>query len=162
LEFEIKKANLAHGIKYCFYDTLKSDIEELSDWSKLKATATKLSELAKSQDMFIYGSIQLGDDAIGILPDELSSMHIASCKQIKHVLHTLVLYKEIPKDKYGRYSYMAKNDDWGEPIPHKLDPDKRYYCGVVDKNRAGNKPILLFEVNLDYNTWMEIGTLVRN
>ena len=37
------------------------------------------------------------------------------------------------------------------------DPDVRYYVGVIDKNRAGAKPKLLFRLNLAYNEWHEIG-----
>ena len=33
----------------------------------------------------------------------------------------------------------------------------KYYACVVDKNRAGSKPRLLYRVNLDYNTWEEMG-----
>ena len=37
------------------------------------------------------------------------------------------------------------------------DPDVRYYVAVIDKNRAGAKPKLLFRLNLAYNEWHEIG-----
>ena len=37
------------------------------------------------------------------------------------------------------------------------DPDVRYYVCVVDKNRAGAKPTLLFRLNLAYNYWEELG-----
>ena len=33
----------------------------------------------------------------------------------------------------------------------------RYYIGVIDKNRAGAKPKLLFRLNLAYNEWNELG-----
>ncbi len=39
------------------------------------------------------------------------------------------------------------------------DPDVRYYACVVDKNRAGAKPTLLFRLNLAYNVWEELGYL---
>ena len=39
------------------------------------------------------------------------------------------------------------------------DPDVRYYACVVDKNRAGAKPKLLFRLNLAYNSWEELGYL---
>ena len=39
------------------------------------------------------------------------------------------------------------------------DPDERYYACVVDKNRAGAKPKLLFNLNLAYNRWVELGYL---
>ena len=39
------------------------------------------------------------------------------------------------------------------------DPDVRYYACVVDKNRAGAKPTLVFRLNLAYNVWNELGYL---
>ena len=35
----------------------------------------------------------------------------------------------------------------------------RYYAWVVDKNRAGAKPKVLFKLNLAYNSWEELGYL---
>ena len=160
LEFEIRKANLTQGIDYFFYDTFKNDLDSTGDWAAMKVTATKLTELAKQLNMFGYLSIQLTDDANFIKPDELTSSNIANCKSIKHVLHTLFLFKEIHKDDYCRYGYKT-TDDWGKPIIHNLDVNKRYYCGICDKNRFGRKSKLLFEVDLDLNTWKEVGELEK-
>lgn len=46
----------------------------------------------------------------------------------------------------------------GEPVPNDLDLSKEYFAIVVDKNRGGNKKFIpLFEINLDYNIWDEVG-----
>ena len=160
LEFEIRKANLTQGINYFFYDTFKNDIATTGDWAAMKVTATILTEVAKQLNMFGYLSIQLTDDANFVKPDELTSSNIANCKAIKHVLHTLFLFKEIPKGDFHKYGYMTTTD-WGTNTVHNLDERKRYYCCVTDKNRFGNKPRLLFEVDLNYNTWIEIGELIK-
>ena len=91
----------------------------------------------------------------------LNSNNIAEAKSIKHVLDTLVLYKEIPNAHFGKYYYLAHDADWGEPVPTDLRKDRRYYVGNVDKNRFGSKKKLLFEVNLDQNTWRELGEVFR-
>ena len=39
------------------------------------------------------------------------------------------------------------------------DTDVRFYACVVDKNRAGAKPTVLFRLNLAYNVWEELGYL---
>jgi len=161
LEFEIRKANLVHGIRYCFYDTLKDDTKNIGDWSGLKVTTTKLSELVKQLDIFCYASIQLTDDTNFVKPDELSSSNIANCKQLKHVVDVLLLFKEIKKNEFNKYKYLASNSDWGEPTLHELDENKRYYIATVDKNRYGSKKRLLYEVNLDRNTWYEVGEVFR-
>lgn len=161
LEFEIRKSAITQNVKYCFYDTLKSDIADTGDWAAFKITVTKLTELAKQLKIFMYGSIQLSDEANTILPDELTSSQIANCKQIKHILHTLVLYKEIPHSMFHRYGYLYNDADWGDPVVRDLDVNKRYYIGNVDKNRFGQKKKLLFELNLDTNVWVELGEAVK-
>lgn len=163
IEFELRKAALTNGIKYWFYDTCKQDVKDTGDWAAMKATVTKLTEISKELGMFGYLSIQLTDDTNFIKPDELNSSNIANCKGLKHVLHTLILFKEITLSEYSKYGYYSNilNPDWGEPILKALDPKKRYYCGCVDKNRFGSKQKILFELDLDLNVWNEIGTLAK-
>lgn len=161
LEFEIRKMCLTKQIQYCFYDTLKSDIADTGDWAAFKNTATKLVELAKQLKIFMYGSIQLTDEANSIAPDELTSSQIANCKQLKHILHTLVLYKEIPHAMFHKYAYLVDDPDWGDPIARELDQNKRYYVGNIDKNRFGEKKKLLFEVDLNTNVWTELGAVIK-
>lgn len=161
LEFKFKKANLTHGIRYFFYDTLKQDTNVMGDWAALKATTTKLSQLSRELKSFIYGSIQLTDDAVYIPPDELTSNQIANAKQLKHVVDCLVMFKRVNKKDYKKYHYLAYNEDWGSPSYRDLDPDKQYYIGCVDKNRDGEKVKVLFEVDLNLNTWYEVGRVSK-
>ena len=161
LEFEIRKASMTQGIEYVFYDTMKNDIATVGDWAAMMVSVTKITEICKQLNMFGYLSIQLTDDANYIEPDELVSNQIANCKGLKRVLHTLLLCKEIPPNKFSKYGYVASETDWGEPARHDLNPNKRYYAFNVDKNRFGTKPHLLFEVDLNLNTWIEVGELVR-
>lgn len=45
---------------------------------------------------------------------------------------------------------------------YKLAKNKVYYGTKIEKNRAADKSkLLLFEVNLDYNTWENVGYLVQ-
>ena len=160
LEFEIRKHKLTKGISYFCYDTLKNDNNSIGDWAAFKKTVTNLSELVKEIDAFLYASIQLTDEAVHLDIFNLTSMNIANSKQIKHLLDQLYLMKRIPKDEYHKYSYIP-SDAWGDVKRLPLKDKKTYYGCVVDKNRQGTKPILLFEVNLDYNTWFEVGRLVK-
>ena len=161
LEFEIRKANMTQNIHYVFYDTMKNDLSTMGDWAAMMVSVTKITELCKQLDMFGYLSIQLTDDANYIEPDELVSSQIANCKGLKRVLHTLLLCKEIPPSKFHKYSYRAWATDWGEAADHPLQPGKRYYIFNVDKNRFGEKKKLVFEVDLNLNTWLELGELVK-
>ena len=46
---------------------------------------------------------------------------------------------------------------WFNAKTKELDKNKRYYFCKVDKNRAGTKPNVMFEVDLDLNIWKELG-----
>ena len=85
---------------------------------------------------------------------------MSASRTVKEVLDTLCLIKQINKLTLNRYE-IADNDIYDSCVDIKVDknPDVRYYACVVDKNRAGAKPTVLFELNLAYNHWEEKGYL---
>jgi hypothetical protein len=166
LETQIRK-NARLGYRYIFYDTMKSDKDDIGNWAGLKTSATLLTEVAKSEDIFLYSSIQLTDETENIAALDLNSNQIANAKQIRHVLDSLVLAKEIEPKDYGKYLYHPCNPGFGEepknaiPLPESGNPADKLYAFVVSKNRAGEKKKILVQVNLDYNSWNSIGYIVK-
>lgn len=159
LEFEFRKAKMVYGIKYCGYDTLKGF--RTDEWSSVKQTATRIKELMKELGMFCWSVFQLTDESVFTDIFQLSSNNIANAKQMKHVADALMLGKRIDKEEYHKYQYISSND-WGESKTHDLDINRRYFAIKIDKNRGGNKDFIpLFEINLDYNLWLEVGHLVK-
>jgi replicative DNA helicase len=166
LETHIRK-NIRNGYRYFFYDTLKGDDTE--GWAAFKKTATLLSELAKENGVFIYNSIQLLDEIENISAMTLNSNHIANAKQIRHVLSSLVLAKEIEPDECKKLRYYPTEEDgqfgvggsMALPLPESDNPADKLYAFIVSKNRAGDKKKILFKVNLDLNTWIACGYLVN-
>lgn len=168
LEAHIRKAVETKQIRYFFYDTLKNELGTIGEWAALKQTTTKLAELAKSLNVYIYTSLQLNDEVNTIDPLELNSMNIAASKGLKTVLTTLTLWKEIDKKYYKKYCYVStvgKEEDWGkqqeQDLPESEDPNIRLYSCCIDKNRAGAKKKLLFYVNLNTNEWYELGYVFK-
>lgn len=160
IEFEFRKAKMVYGINYCGYDTIKG--YRTDDWSTIKQTATKLKELMKELHMFCWSVFQLVDETVFTDVFSLSSNNIANAKQMKHVVDILMIGKAIKKEDYNKYQYISYDDEWGEPVPMDLDYKKEYFAIVVDKNRGGNKKYIpLFEINLDYNIWYEVGYLIK-
>lgn len=160
LEFEFRKHKMVYGIKYCGYDTMKGYRSD--DWQVLKQSATRLKETMKELKMFCWAVFQLSDDAVFIDIFDLTSNQIANSKGMKHVVDVLMLGKRIPKEDYKKYQYMSNDNSWGEPHLCDLNEKKTYFGLKIDKNRGGNKNFLpLFEINLDLNTWDNIGYLVK-
>ncbi len=146
------------GIEYVFYDTLKTDTENIGNGEELKKTATILSNIAQQFDIFIASTLQLQESTT--LPVNLTINDLATSRTVKEVLDTLCLIKQINKETYKNYEYSP--EEYAErynDLKHYKDSDVRYYACVIDKNRAGAKPTLLFRLNLAYNSWEELGYL---
>ena len=145
-------------IEYMFYDTFKADIANIGNGEEVKKTATILSNLAQTFEIFICSSMQLSESST--LPINLSVNDLAISRTVKEVLDTFCLFKQISKETYDMYEYAYEEvDSKFMDLVKDKDPDERYYACVIDKNRAGAKPKLLFKLNLAYNRWEEKGYL---
>ena len=145
-------------IHYMFYDTLKTDTENIGNGEEIKKTATMLANLAQNFSLFIGSTIQLNENST--TPINLTVNDLAVSKTVKEVLDTLCLVKQINNDHLSDYEYS--DQEVGMPfneLEKFTDPDVRYYACVVDKNRAGAKPKVLLRLNLAYNFWEELGYL---
>ena len=145
-------------VEYVFYDTLKTDIDNIGNGEELKKTATILSNLAQNYKMYIGSTLQLMETSTD--PINLSVNDMAVSRTVKEVLDTLCLFKQIHNEDLEKYQYSLNETDSNVFELQKFeDPDVRYYACVIDKNRAGAKPKLLFRLNLAYNLWEELGYL---
>ena len=145
-------------IEYIFYDTLKTDTEHIGNGEEVKKTATILSNLAQNFNMFIFSTLQLTETATW--PINLTINDLQASRTVKEVLDTLCLVKQINHENYKDYEYSIEEmDEKCYDLVKYDDPDVRYYACVVDKNRAGAKPTLVFRLNLAYNVWNELGYL---
>lgn len=145
-------------IEYVFYDTLKTDTANIGNGEEIKRTATILSNLAQNFNMFICSTLQLTESAT--LPINLTVNDLAVSRTVKEVLDTLCLIKQIVREDWDKYQYSLEEVDTKFfELKKYTDPDERYYACVIDKNRAGAKPKVLFNLNLAYNRWNELGYL---
>ena len=159
---ELKKSIMNYYYKeeihYIFYDTLKTDTANIGNAEEIKKTATILSNLAQNFNLFIGSTLQLTESST--LPINLTINDLAVSRTVKEVLDTLCLIKQINRENYDDYEYSVNEVDTKFLDLEKFeDPDVRYYACVVDKNRAGAKPKVLFRLNLAYNHWEEMGYL---
>ena len=145
-------------IEYVFYDTLKTDTANIGNPEEIKKTATILSNLAQNFNIFICSSLQLAESSTS--PINLNVNDLAVSRTVREVLDTLCLFKQISRDNLSEYEYSLKEvDTQFYDLKKSDDPDVRYYSCVIDKNRAGAKPKLVFKINLAYNSWEELGYL---
>ena len=143
-------------IEYVFYDTMKTDTANIGNAEELKRTATILSNLAQNFEMFIGATVQLAET--NTLPVNLTVNDLAVSRTVKEVLDTLTLVKQINREFWDDYEYSLEEVDTKFfNLEKDKNPDVRYYVAVIDKNRAGAKPKVLFKINLAYNSWQELG-----
>jgi len=143
-------------IEYIFYDTLKNDTANIGNAEEVKKTATILSNLAQNFSLFICSTLQLTESQT--LPVNLTINDLSASRTVKEVLDTLCLCKQIHNEYLKDYEYSLNEVDTKFfELEQFEDPDVRYYACVVDKNRAGAKPKVLFRLNLAYNFWEELG-----
>ena len=154
----IKNYYYKEQIQYVFYDTLKADTENIGNSDAVKRTATILSNLAQNFNIFIGSTMQLIENST--LPLNLDVNDLSASKTVKEVLDTLCLIKQIHAESFDKYEYSLNEVDTKFFDLEKFkDPNVRYYACVVDKNRSGSKPKVLFRLNLAYNKWEELGYL---
>lgn len=153
VQFEIRKAAMTEGIRFCAYDTLKPEKSSIGAWDDFKRMATLLSELAKELRINLTATFQLTDAAALIDPMDFTSNEISSSKQIIQVADSMVAFAEVRRENYHKYSYIAHATEFAPPHERALNDEKRYYICNTLKNRAGNKLKLLFSLNLDLNVW---------
>ncbi len=154
----IKNYYYKEQIEYVFYDTLKADTEHIGNSDEVKKTATILSNLAQNFNIFIGSTMQLTENST--LPLNLDVNDLSASRTVKEVLDTLCLIKQIHNDSLDKYEYSLNEVDTTFFDLEKFDdPNIRHYACVVDKNRAGAKPRVLFRLNLAYNSWQELRLL---
>lgn len=154
----IKNYYYKEQIEYIFYDTLKADTEHIGNSDEVKKTATILANLAQNFNIFIGSTMQLTENSTP--PLNLDVNDLSTSRTVKEVLDTLCLIKQIHRDYFDDYEYSLNEIDTEFFDLEKFeDPNVRYYACVVDKNRAGAKPRVLFRLNLAYNSWEELGYL---
>lgn len=147
-----------YKVEYMFYDTLKTDTANIGNGEEIKRTATILSNLAQNLKIFICSSLQLAESST--LPVNLNVNDLAVSRTVKEVLDTLMLIKQIHNENLEDYEYSEEEVDTKfYDLVREKDPNVRYYACVVDKNRAGAKPKVVFKLNLAYNEWFELGYL---
>lgn len=153
LERLIKQYAIGKGVELFIYDTMKSTDD--GDWTTLKKTANFLKNTATELNISGIATFQLTDDTSLLAPHELTSNNISSSKHIKHVADTVFMMRKIESNHYDKYAIIS-DDEFGKG-EILLDKNRTYYFFKCDKNRAGKKINLIFEVDLDTNLWTEKG-----
>lgn len=163
IELEIRKSKVVYKCDVFIMDTMK--VDKLESWDRLKMLATKIVELGKELKMSGIATFQLTDATVFDDIFDLSSNNIGAAKGIKHPVDVMLLGKKLKREEYDKYQYMPFATEeslmWGDPVSKDLNPKKEYIAFKIDKNRLASKTILLFQYDLNYNVWLNVGELQK-
>ena len=146
------------------FDTLKPTVESTDKaWAEFSEVAKQLFLLAKKCDVAIVATAQLSSDSMSRRYLDLSC--VGKSRAIAETATQVVMFrsvsqKEIDEGKIKAFIYEETPPDTYEKrmreIP--LSSDKEYIVLFTPKNRFGSiGPPLIYERNMDYNYFHEIG-----
>lgn len=169
LKIVFKKHKL-RGIKHVVIDTFKpfrGESQGMVDWLAFVSTSEKLKRIIGSEkkgglNIALWITLQLTDESL--ISKILSSMSIASGKQVKHNLDFLKMSRMLDwKDKEKIKVKLEMPDNPFNGQIQSLDKHKDYYLTFVDKNRGGkDHRYIISEVDKGKVIFKELGWAVFN
>ena len=129
--------------------------------NEINSLGTSLSSLKSEIQSLLSGISSVGTEfeIINYQVSDNYSEYVVDLYDFLNLFNSGTLTK-MPDSGTGSslYDYYSKEevDTKFFELKKYKDPDVRYYACVVDKNRAGAKPTLLFRLNLAYNVWEEL------
>jgi replicative DNA helicase len=155
------------GYDFAVIDTCKPSENRGSKerWVQFVDDFETIYKLAKkdSLDMGLFCTVQNADSYINVKFLDYSC--IGDGKKIKNTVDVVTHIRTMHEDEKKGDKALVVKDDNGKQV--KLNGFKTYYLLFVSKNRRGmtnsSLPVLVMEVDLNTNTWVEIGwTKVAN
>lgn len=152
LERLIRQAVAQRSINVWGYDTLKHGTgSDMSKWSDLVQTTTKLCVLNQNLPTAAIMTCQLNNSAFNTKPEDLTYSSLANASYIYHLFDVMVAIQHMKPQMYEEYSLMTRD---GEKKKYtNLNPDMQISSAVMLKNRRGSKGIFAISRDLDRNIW---------
>lgn len=164
---KIVKKYARQGFGYFLYDVLKGEnMASTNIRGEIIETSKQMFRLADKYNVAITCVQQLAIHTENIR--YLTAGALSEAKGVKEVVSELILFRWLWDDEYDGEKYDIKpynyirDDLTGKYTKTKeyitLDKDKKYAVIFLDKTRNGDSDVqLVYEINLAYNTWKEIG-----
>ena len=149
------------GVEIFLFDTLKP-VDETSEksWGEFSETAKMLFQLAQKEDIAIIATAQLSSESHKRRHLDLSC--IGKSRAIAETAGQVTMFRTMREDEKEKlFVYKFEKDDRGKYTKTKkqvvLDESKDYIILFVAKNRYGGTPQIVYERNMDFNYYTEVG-----
>lgn len=151
----VRQAVYQHGVDVWFYDTLKHGTgSDMSKWTDLVQTATRLCEMNATLPTASIMSAQLNNTAFQTRPEDMTSSTLASASYIYHLFDVMIVMQHLRPEMYKDYVLQTKNQN-GKLVYQDLDTSRHLTVANLLKNRRGGKAMYLLDSDLNENTWIQ-------
>lgn len=152
----VRQAIYQRSVDVWFYDTLKHGTgTDMSKWSDLVQTTTRLVEMNATLPTAAIMSCQLNNSAHQMRPEEITNAQLSSASYIYHLFDVMIAMMHLKPDMYNDYVLQTKNPKTGEIKEVALDPSRHVTAANLIKNRRGSKAMYLIDSDLDRNVWLQ-------
>lgn len=157
----VRQAVYQRNVDVWFYDTLKHGTgSDMSKWTDLVQTATRLCEMNATLPTASIMSAQLNNTAFQTKPEDMTSSTLASASYIYHLFDVMIVMQHLRPEMYKDYVLQTTDPITKETICKQLDPSRHLTSANLLKNRRGSKNIFLLDSNLDTNVWTQLNGIL--
>lgn len=157
----VRQAILQRSCDVWFYDTLKHGTgSDMSKWSDLVQTTTRLCEMNQTLPTAAIFSCQLNNSALTMKPEEMTSSQLGYASYIYQLFDVLITIQHMRQNWYQDYSLMIKDPTTGQVTYKSLDENAQLSAANLLKNRRGSKNIYLLQRDLDRNIWQQVNGIL--
>ena len=157
----VRQAILQRSCDVWFYDTLKHGTgSDMSKWSDLVQTTTRLCEMNQTLPTAAIFSCQLNNSALTMKPEEMTSSQLGYASYIYQLFNVMITIQHMRQNWYQDYSLMIKDPTTGQVTYKNLDENAQLSAANLLKNRRGSKNIYLLQRDLDRNIWQQVNGIL--
>lgn len=157
----VRQAVYQHNVDVWFYDTLKHGTgTDMSKWTDLVQTATRLCEMNATLPTASIMSAQLNNTAFQTKPEDMTSATLASASYIYHLFDVMIVMQHLRPEWYKDYALKVVDPATNKISYKQLDQNLHLTSANLLKNRRGSKNIYLLDSNLDTNVWTQMNGIL--
>ena len=157
----VRQAVYQHNVDVWFYDTLKHGTgSDMSKWTDLVQTATRLCEMNATLPTASIMSAQLNNTAFQTRPEDMTSSTLASASYIYHLFDVMIVMQHLRPEMYKDYALEIIDSKTKKKTYKPLNTQAHLTSANLLKNRRGSKHIYLLESDLDTNVWTQLNGIL--
>ena len=157
----VRQAVYQHNVDVWFYDTLKHGTgSDMSKWTDLVQTATRLCEMNATLPTASIMSAQLNNSAFQTKTEDMTSSTLASASYIYHLFDVMIVMQHLRPEMYKDYALQIIDPVTKKKSYKQLDQNLHLTSANLLKNRRGSKNIYLLDSNLDTNVWTQMNGIL--